>query len=34
MQIEIVAGAVNGGWQMMAPAKMQFTAVALSGYDI
>ena len=34
MQIEIVAGAVNGGWQMMAPAKTQFTDVALAGYDV
>jgi len=33
MEIEIVAGAVNGNWQMV-PRRTQYTAIPVAGYDI
>jgi len=33
MQIEIIAGAVDGSWQMV-PNRTQYTAVAVKGLDI
>jgi hypothetical protein len=33
MEIEIVAGSVNGNWQMV-PRRTQYTAVPVAGYDI
>jgi hypothetical protein len=33
VEIEIVAGSVNGEWRMV-PHRTQFTAVAVAGYDI
>ena len=33
VEIEIVAGAVNGSWQMV-PNRTQYTAVAVKGLDI
>jgi hypothetical protein len=33
VEIEIIAGSVNGNWQMV-PNRTQYTAVAVSGYDI
>lgn len=33
VEIEIIAGAVNGNWQMV-PSRTQYTAVAVNGYDI
>jgi hypothetical protein len=34
IEIEILAGTVNGSWQMMTPARKQYTAVAVEGYDV
>ena len=33
MEIEIVAGSVNGNWQMV-PRRTQYTAIPVAGYDI
>jgi len=33
MEIEIVAGSVNGNWQMV-PQRTQYTAIPVAGYDI
>jgi hypothetical protein len=33
VEIQIVAGAVNGSWQMV-PNRTQYTAVAVKGLDI
>jgi len=33
MEIEIVAGSVNGSWQMV-PRRTQYTAIPVAGYDI
>jgi hypothetical protein len=34
MEIEILAGTVDGNWQMMTPTRTQYTAVAVEGYDV
>ena len=34
MEIEILAGTVEGQWHMMTPVRTQYTAVELAGYDI
>jgi len=33
VQIEIIAGSVDGNWQMV-PRRIQYTAVAIPGYDV
>jgi hypothetical protein len=33
LEIEVVAGSVNGSWQMV-PRRTQYTAIPLGGYDI
>ena len=34
MEIEILAGTVEGQWHMMTPARTRYTAIELAGYDI
>jgi len=34
LEIEILAGTVDGDWHMMTPTRRQFTAVAVEGLDV